>query len=397
MLRKQMYLKEREARKRGEYARQKKRHAAMEQQQQQQRRHRGGETSNDVDAKRRKRQREKEDDSDSSNEEESGDSPDEQDEENEARKRRVQNYYREKERRRQQEKEREVNNGKRRRGKNDDDDSSDGSDSSDGDSSSSSSSSDEDEEENNEDDEIYRKQMRNIRPGGHQPHRSNSEQDRREYENYLKQKRLRQEHEKKIDLRNKLQGGVVGDRQSMGGRSITHNPQPNQKGKMEKPAGYDERRRQREIERRKMLEPETRRNERNEQTPNPYENKRVVVRSKMYADKIMNSAKKPYDYNNRGRRLSRSPSDSEMNSYRRQSREPSETRKTKRRMDNRQSPSNDNSKRRKRRNSSNDRSNNDKSGTKNLKELEFRARALQSLLSKKEEETSRASRRSNKR
>lgn len=175
-------------------------------------------------------------------------------------------------------------------------------------------------------------------------------------------------------------------------------PQPIQQTK--KPEGYDERRRQRELERRKMLG-------QHQSQQQPPENKRIVtMRSKMYSDNMNTSTsnannKKPYDYNNRGRRLSRSPPSESDNPRRKMSRDPSEIRRKsrdssetkrppiKRRVDNKRrsiSREDESRKRRKRRDSSSERQS--KPSAKvvpNLKELEFRARALQSLISKKEQ------------
>lgn len=168
----------------------------------------------------------------------------------------------------------------------------------------------------------------------------------------------------------------------------------------EKPEGYDERRRQRELERRKLE---------SGQQPAADHKHVVPVRSKMYADTIPNSNKKPYDYNNRGRRMSRSPpSDSDLppkkasrdsSEIRRPSRDASEVKRApKRWVENKRSLSrdNDSNKRRKRRESPADRYTNTpkRASQKELKELEFRARALQSFISKKEESSKAYNRRS---
>lgn len=256
----------------------------------------------------------------------------------------------------------------------------------------------------------------------------------------MKQKQMRpdqqQQQKKGGDLRVKLErqqihGGpppLVGQRPQGAPGSAKQLPQ------LDKPAGYDERRRQREMGRRTVAyDPESpgmgeRGGSRAGSNTDPYNehDRRTVVRSKMYSDKMMgsggssnsnNNKNKPYEYgggggassSNRGmKRMSRSPPQSyshDNNEY--------NNRHTRESMDKGGAAGNNSrrgggggrpelkrplsserdvpSKRRKqqqqRRDSSSERAgpeNAQGGSVGNLKELEFRARALQSLLSKKE-------------
>jgi len=190
-------------------------------------------------------------------------------------------------------------------------------------------------------------------------------------------------------------------------------PGPGPAGMMnkEKPAGYDERRRQRELEQRRNeggperrdMGPDRqdigadRRGGAAKDFPEQHD-KRTVIRNKMYADKMQMNNKKNYDYNNRGKQQPRSPSN-ENDNYNRRSRESSV--KSNRRQDLKRSLSRDRdgAKRRKRRDSSSERERAlaNKGSVGNLKELEFRARALQSLITKKEESNKAAYTRRDKR
>lgn len=151
----------------------------------------------------------------------------------------------------------------------------------------------------------------------------------------------------------------------------------------EKPAGYDERRRQRELDRRKLVDEAQR-----------------EARRETHIEHS-NAAQRKYDYNNRGRRRSLS-SDSDKRNIKKHARNTSETRgrhtppedtrkrkPTRTRSNSRDKSHNSNeTKRRKRPDNSVDQSA-DRSAS-HIKELEFRARALQSLVNIKEEQNKKA-------
>merc|ERR1712226_1152615 len=162
---------------------------------------------------------------------------------------------------------------------------------------------------------------------------------------------------------------------------------------MQKPEGYDERRRQRELEKQKLLEAARReaRREIDHRGPNIKDN----------------FTEKPnYDYSNRGRARTRSSEeqrtekkysresseaysrDSSINRRQRDTSKSADT--TKRKVERTRSSSEDSAKqasrrRKKRRESSSEQNTLEAKPASHLRELEFRARALQSLLNKKEE------------
>lgn len=205
------------------------------------------------------------------------------------------------------------------------------------------------------------------------------ENENRDFMKYLARKR----EQEKMDLRRKLQNNNQPSREQYGhDAQIRRAPQQIDHTK-QKPAGYEERRRMREMEKRRamMQQGEERRDA-----------DVRVVRSRQ-------NMNEHYDYNNRGRPRSRSGSGQrtdrkhsrESSESRRRSRDSSETRRSrdvsKRKSERTRSNSRDSkyhdNKRRKQRGSS-DEGNNTKPPSSNLRELEFRARALQSLINKKE-------------
>ena len=242
-----------------------------------------------------------------------------------------------------------------------------------------------------------------------------------------------QQQKKGGDLRVKLErqqihgGGpspLVGQRPQGASGSAKQLPQ------LDKPAGYDERRRQREMGRRTAAyDPESpgmceRGGSRAGSNNDPYNehDRRTVIRSKMYSDKMMgsgggsssnNNKNKSYEYggggvssSNRGmKRMSRSPPQSynyDNNEYNnRHTRESMDKsaagnnsrrggggrQELKRPLSSERDAANKRRKQQQRRDSSSERAgpgNAQGGSVGNLKELEFRARALQSLLSKKE-------------
>ena len=243
-----------------------------------------------------------------------------------------------------------------------------------------------------------------------------------------------QQQKKGGDLRVKLErqqihgGGpspLVGQRPQGASGSAKQLPQ------LDKPAGYDERRRQREMGRRTAAyDPESsgmgeRGGSRAGSNNDPYNehDRRTVIRSKMYSDKMMgsgggsssnNNKNKSYEYgggggvssSNRGmKRMSRSPPQSynyDNNEYNnrhmRESMDKSAAgnnsrrggggrQELKRPLSSERDAANKRRKQQQRRDSSSERAgpgNAQGGSVGNLKELEFRARALQSLLSKKE-------------
>ena len=253
----------------------------------------------------------------------------------------------------------------------------------------------------------------------------------------MKQKQMRPDQHRQLeqkkgggDLRSKI------ERQQIHGNgppsSVGHRSQGSASGAKQqpsdKPAGYDERRRQREMGRRTAAyDPESpgmgERSGGRSGGANPDQyhhnehDKRTVIRSKMYSDKMMssgggnnNNKNKPYEYSgasgsNRGmKRMSRSPPQSyshDNNEYsNRHSREPidkggsggNSNRRGRQELKRPLSSERDTESKRRRQQQQRRDSSSERAGpgnapggsVGNLKELEFRARALQSLLSKKE-------------
>ena len=239
----------------------------------------------------------------------------------------------------------------------------------------------------------------------------------------------------KIDRQQMLSGPPSVGQRSHGAAIPTGGPTSLAPAKLDKPAGYDERRRQREMGRRTAAyDPaapgigERGASRGSGGNPDQYHHnehdKRTVIRSKMYSDKMMsgggggnsnNNKNKPYEYSggggsNRGKRMSRSPPQSyinDNNEYNRHSSRDSMDRgggiNRRGRQDLKRPLSNErdmsNKRRKQRRDSSGERGpgSNQGGSVGNLKELEFRARALQSLLSKKEKSNEAYTRRGDKR
>ena len=198
---------------------------------------------------------------------------------------------------------------------------------------------------------------------------------------YLTKKRKHEED--KMDLRRKLQ--ATANENALREQYNKRAEQIAREGPKEKPAGYDERRRQRELEKRKSIGPSQR-----ESWKRDIDN---MVRSK----NSYNSEKTNLDQNSgRSRPRTRTFSEADKKHSRDSSenrglsRESSETRRSrdssmKRKPERNRSHSGDSTRdmKRRKRLSSNDGS--QAKSSSQLKELEFRARALQSLLNKKEE------------
>ena len=242
-----------------------------------------------------------------------------------------------------------------------------------------------------------------------------------------------QQQKKGGDLRVKLERQQIhggGPPPSVGQRPQGASGSAKQLPQLDKPAGYDERRRQREMGRRTAAyDPESpgmgeRGASRAGSNTDPYNehDRRTVVRSKMYSDKMMgsgggsnNNKNKPYEYGGGGassssrgmKRMSRSPPQSynhDNNEYNnRHTRESMDRggaagnnirrgggggrQELKRPLSSERDAANKRRKQQQRRDSSSERAgpgNAQGGSVGNLKELEFRARALQSLLSKKE-------------
>ena len=245
-----------------------------------------------------------------------------------------------------------------------------------------------------------------------------------EYQNYPPRKPNQQmrggvQQDKKgsgSDLRTKIerqQGGGPPSGPSGSQRLQGPGAGPSSTGVAGKPDGYDERRRQREMERRRTGEPAgpperggSRGSADYHHANDQQTDKRTVVRSKMYSDKMMGGSKKPYDYGgpgaaaaNRGKRMSRSPPQAYMdnNDYNRRDSRDAKGGVARGRQELKRPLSNERDLSSKRRKPALSRGGRDLSAERrsppssskggsasNLKELEFRARALQSLLSKKE-------------